>query len=174
MIDVIHGLLVHPVTMATIGITVALIVVVFSLHCFSQRMRRQLIKDVFIALEKETVRMKRSLPLTAEKEFLKLKRELSVNMEAELDRLKREVHGLRDKMSQLESRKPIKTETRPRQLQKGEEAKVPSLDFEKEMGKLNKNMSVAIALLMELSHNRQTGPVKSSKSPVGGRLFLDS
>ena len=158
----------HPLAAFIFGFVLILAVTGILFRYFQQRKRDQYItlrKDISRMIDDEMAGIRRDISIVIENELSKIKKNVSIGVRTELLKVKESIPALiKSEMKEYDGHKPTPlndkiiplNKTKHSQQVKGEYTfendKEEALDVEKEIAKLNRNMSVVTALLVEMNH----------------------
>jgi hypothetical protein len=131
--------------------------------------------DISVVIENELGKMKKNIFVGVRSELLKLKEQIPVLIEAQMRQYEKEKPiNLNDKVIPLNKTKNAQLSTADDTF---ENEKGEALDVEKEIAKLNRNMSVVTALLVEMNHRtgkkkQQALTYRSEKRPKAEGIDL--
>jgi hypothetical protein len=126
--------------------------------------------DISIVIENELIKLKKNISISIENELIKLKKNIPINIERELLQLKTSIPVLvKDEIDKLKESISVEPEKKVIALGKNRSIRVASdtnafkqgkhdaTNVEKRIDKLDRNMSILMALLVEMKHVAATG-----------------
>ena len=112
-------------------------------------------KNISMSIENELVKLKKDMPIRFEKELLQLKTSIPVLVKDEIDKLKESLSvGHEKKVIDLGKNRSIRVSSDTKPFKQG---KHDADNVEKRIDKLDRNMSILMALLVEMKHTAATG-----------------
>lgn len=151
MLEKIFGFLTVPVPAIVVAILMVMAVLVFPLRYLISRVRREQ-DDALNAIGMEVVELKNNCVVLKD-ELRSLKQEKTGITTEELDKIKKDVaRNVELKLIELKNLVGNTTESDPISQNSLKTEEDGPASIYRELAKLNKNISVAIALLMELRH----------------------
>lgn len=112
-------------------------------------------KNISISIENELIKLKKDIPIGIEKELLELKTSIPVLVKDEIDKLKESISVEPEKkVIDLGKNRSIRVASDTTAFKKG---KHDTNHVEKRIDKLDRNMSILMALLVEMKHVAATG-----------------
>ncbi|MFO7737641.1 MAG: hypothetical protein R6V46_04145, partial [Desulfatiglandaceae bacterium] len=178
-----------PLAAFIFGFVLILAVTGILFRYFQQRKRDQYItlrKDISRMIDDEMAGIRRDISIVIENELSKTKKNVSIGVRNELVKLKEHLPVLiKEQMKAYDGYKPIHLNdkiiplntTKNSQQTKGEyksgNDQGEALDVEKEIAKLNRNMSVVTALLVEMNHRSGKRKPPALKSASEKRPYAE-
>jgi len=173
MIEQIFQYISHPFAIALFGFLVFVAIVALLLRFFQFRRRNQNLKlkkgisrhvddemawmksDISVVIENELIKLKKNISINVEKELLQLKTSIPVLVKDEIDKLKESISVESEKkVIDLGKNRSIRVASDTNAFKKG---KHDATNVEKRIDKLDRNMSILMALLVEMKHVAATG-----------------
>jgi hypothetical protein len=193
MVDNLMTYVGHPISAVVFGIAFVVAGAGVLYRLLQQRKRDQymaLRKDILRIIDDEVAGIRSDISVVIENELGKMKKNIFVGVRSELLKLKEQIPVLIEaQMRQYEKEKPINLNDKVIPLNKTKNAQLSTaddtfenekgeaLDVEKEIAKLNRNMSVVTALLVEMNHRtgkkkQQALTYRSEKRPKAEGIDL--
>lgn len=173
MIEQIFQYISHPFAVALFGFLAFVVIVALLVRFFQFRRRNQNLKlkkgisrhvddemawmksDISGVIENELIKLKKNISISIEKELLQLKTSIPVLVKDEIDKLKESISVEPEKkVIDLGKNRSIRVASDTNAFKKG---KHDATDVEKRIDKLDRNMSILMALLVEMKHVAATG-----------------
>jgi hypothetical protein len=180
MLEQIFQYISHPFAVALFGFLAFVAIVALLLRFFQFRRRNQNLKlkkgisrhvddemawmksDISVVIENELIKLKKNISISIEKELLQLKTSIPVLVKDEIDKVKESISGEPEKkVIDLDKNRSIRFASDTNVLKKG---KHDATDVEKRIDKLDRNMSILMALLVEMKHVAATGKERILKN----------
>ena len=112
-------------------------------------------KTITTSIENELIKLKKNISISIEKELLQLKTSIPVLVKDEIDKFKESISvEPGKKVIDLGKNRPIRVASDTNAFKKG---KHDATNVEKRIDKLDRNMSILMALLVEMKHVAATG-----------------
>ena len=112
-------------------------------------------KNISMSIENELIKLKKEMPVRFEKELLQLKTSIPILVKDEIDKLKESLSvGHEKKVIDLGKNRSIRVSSDTKPFKQG---KHDADNVEKRIDKLDRNMSILMALLVEMKHTAATG-----------------
>ena len=119
------------------------------------RLLIKLKKNISIRIENELIKLKKDLPIRFEKELLQLKTSIPILVKDEIDKLKESISvDPEKKVIDLGKNRSIRVASDTKSFKQG---KHDADNVEKRIDKLDRNMSILMALLVEMKHTAAPG-----------------
>ena len=190
MLEQIFQYISHPFAIALFGFLVFVAIVALLGRFFQFRRRNQNLKlkkgisrhvddemawmksDISVVIENELTKLKKNISISIEKEILQLKTSIPVLVKDEIDKLKESISVEPEKkVIDLGKNRSIRVASDTNAFKKG---KHDATDVEKRIDKLDRNMSILMALLVEMKHVAATGKEGILKNNSKKKVALKS
>ena len=173
MRDQIFQYISHPFAIALFGFLVFVAIVALLMRFFQFRRRNQnlkLKKGISRHVDDEMAWMKSDISVVIENELLQLKTSIPVLVKDEIDKLKESISVESEKkVIDLGKNRSIRVASDTNAFKKG---KHDATDVEKRIDKLDRNMSILMALLVEMKHAAATGKERILKNSSKKKVAL--